>query len=107
MKTGALEYGSIGVLGLKCVTPYSNTPIFRHVSRSLVGPTSPVHQGTNAFILHVAPLAFSSSSKILWISRSSSSYSTCQPPSFILRSAYSPPPPRGELTPISPDRRAR
>jgi len=35
-----------------------------YVSRSLVGPTSPVHHGTNAFILHVAPWAFSSFSKI-------------------------------------------
>src|SRR6266540_7506075 len=79
---------------------HSTTPALQsasaacYVSRSLVGPTSPVHHGTNAFILHVAPWAFSSFSKIPWISRSSSSYSICQPPSFMLRSANSPPPPR-------------
>src|SRR5262245_387793 len=95
-----------------CPRPEKLTPRLlavstRQLSRSLVGPTSPVLHGTNAFILHVAPLAFSSFSQILWISRSSSSYSICQPPSFMLRSAYSPPPPLGELTPISPGRSAR
>jgi hypothetical protein len=49
--------------------------LWGYVSRSLVGPTSPVHHGMNAFILHVAPWATSSFSKISWISRSSSSYS--------------------------------
>src|SRR5689334_25333880 len=42
-----------------------------YVSRSEVGPTSPVHHGTKAFIRQVAPFCFSSFSKISWISRSS------------------------------------
>src|SRR5919198_2231954 len=47
-------------------------------------PGSPVHHGTSFFILQVRPRFLSSSSKMRWISGSSSSYSTWRPPSLPL-----------------------
>ena len=62
------SFGGIGVVDFKSINPLLQplelAPVGSYVSRSLVGPTSPVHHGTNAFILHVAPWAFSSFSKI-------------------------------------------
>src|ERR1700758_3955170 len=78
------------------------------VSRALVGPTSPWHlSARKAFMRHVAPCLASSASKISWTLGFSSWYSTCQPPSLMLLSAFQPSLLAGEVRPNSPRRSAR